>query len=216
MKLYSYFRSSCAWRVRIALNLKGLQYEIVAVSIRPGVDQQKAPAFGEVNHMRQVPVLEIQESGSSFRLTQSVAICEYLDELYPEPRLLPGDAIKRAQVRELVEIIASGIQPLQNVKVTQHLRQVGGEAAANDFAKDAIATGLRAFESHVNLHGGTYSVGDTLTLADVFLIPQLFNARRFDVDLTTVPRLLDIESRASEHAAFLMAHPDRQPDAPST
>jgi maleylpyruvate isomerase len=212
-KLYSYWRSSSAWRVRIALAWKGLAYEYVAVNIQPGKDEQHAVGFATVNALRQVPVLELSGGGRTLRLTQSVAIAEYLEEAHPSPPLLPADAVLRARMREMVEIVASGVQPLQNLSVTAELRRLGGDDAATAFARDAIARGLQALEDRARAHGGSYCVGDAPTLADVFLVPQLYNARRFGVDLGAVPWLLAIEARAGALPAFVAAHPDRQPDA---
>jgi len=219
VKLYSYWRSSSAWRVRIALAYKGLDYQYVAVDIQPGHDAQKAPDFGVINAMRQVPVLEIEmepaRGSGLLRLGQSVAIVELLEELYPSPALLPQDPLDRARVREIVEIIASGVQPLQNLSITAELRRLGGDGAATAFARQAIASGLEAVEARVRERGQGYCVGAEPSLADAFLLPQLYNARRYGVELSGLGTLLAVEERASARPDFAAAHPDRQPDAPS-
>lgn len=214
MKLYSYWRSSASWRVRIVLALKKLSYEYVPISIRAGADEQHAPEYGAINPLRQVPVLEWLSDGETCRLTQSVAIIEYLEETHPSPPLLPHDPLERARVRELVEIVASGIQPLQNTGTLQHIRQLGGDEAVAKRAHDVNFTGLVAIERHVEAHGGRHAVGNTLSLADVFLVPQLYNATRYGVDLSKFPLAADVAARASELPAFVAAHPTRQPDAP--
>lgn len=213
MKLYSYWRSSSAWRVRIVLAWKGIPYEYVAVNLKPGVDAQQAREFEAVNALRQVPVLELEHGGKGVRLTQSVAIAEYLEERFPRPPLLPEDALLRARVREMVEIVASGVQPLQNVRNLAELRRLGGDAAASAFGRDSIALGLAALELHAQMCAGEFCVGDAPSLADVFLVPQLFNARRFGVELSSVPTLLAIEERAARLPAFAVAAPEQQPDA---
>jgi maleylpyruvate isomerase len=216
MRLYSYWRSSASWRVRIVLAYKKISYEYVAVSIAPDRDEQHGEGFGEVNAMRQVPVLEWTHRGALTRLTQSVAIIEHLEAIHPSPQLLPDDPLKRARVRELVEIVNSGVQPLQNTAVTSYVRKLAGDDAAAAWAQDANLHGMTALEAHMKAHGGRHAVGDTLTLADVFLVPQVYNATRFGVDITKFPRVVEIAARAGELPAFVAAHPERQPDAPST
>lgn len=213
MKLYSYWRSSCAWRVRIVLNSKGLEYDYEAVNIAPGENQQKSANYAQVNPMQQVPALEWREGGKTHRLTQSNAIVEYLEQRYPDPPLLPSDALQRARVRELMEIVNSGIQPLQNTSIQAEIRALGGQEALQEFLDAVIGKGLRALHAHTKEARGRYTFGETPTLADAYLVPQLYAARRFGVDVAEYPRLLEIESALSELPAFAGARPERQPDA---
>lgn len=215
MRLYSYWRSSASWRVRTVLALKGIEYEYVAVDIGPGAEAQDTAEYKELNALRQVPVLEWSEDGRTVRLTQSVAIAEYLDALVPVPPLLPSDPLNRARVREVVEIVASGVQPLQNNRVLKRVRELGGEGAVSAWAQDAIARGLAALEAHAALNAGMFCVGDAPTLADVFLVPQVYNANRFGVDVSAFPKIVELATRASALPAFVAAHPDRQLDTPN-
>ena len=215
MRLYSYWRSSASWRVRIVLAYKKIHYEYVPVSIAPDRGEQHGEGFGEVNSMRQVPVLEWMHRGTLTRLTQSVAIVEHLEAIHPSPQLVPDDPLRRARVRELVEIVNSGVQPLQNTAVTSHVRKLAGDDAAAAWAKEANLHGMTALEVHLKAHSGRHAVGDALTLADVFLVPQVYNATRFGVDVTKFPRVVEVAARAGELPAFVAAHPERQPDAPS-
>ena len=210
MKLYGYFRSSSSYRVRIALALKGLPYEYVAVHLLKDGGEQYLPDFLKKNPMAQVPVLETD--GAFF--TQSVAIVEYLEERHPEPALLPKDLVARARVRAAVEVVNSGIQPMQNLSLMNEIKRIGGDGHA--FAKAANERGLVALEEMAVAHGGTRLVGDQITLADVLLVPQMYSARRFGVDLAPFPRLVAIDAALTALPAFAAAHPDRQPDAPSS
>lgn len=212
MKLFSYFRSSCSYRVRIALALKGLAYEYVPVHLLKDGGEQNAGAYRALNAMAQVPTLEIEHRpGVVVRLTQSVAICEYLEERFPEPALMPSDPLARATVRKCVEIINSGIQPLQNLSTMADIKRLGGDATV--FARAANERGLAALEVEAEASGGPYLTGASITLADVFLVPQIFAARRFDVDTARFPRLTEIDAKLAEHPAFVAAHPSRQVDA---
>lgn len=213
--LYSYYRSSSAWRVRIVLHLKGIAHRQVAINIARDVSEQDAVGFEQVNALRQVPVLQWQHEGHVERITQSVAIIEYLEETHPTPALLPKEPLARARVREAVEIVCSGIQPLQNNRTLAEITRLGGDVAEQVWARTVIARGLSALEVHARAHGGGFSVGDTVSLADVFLVPQLQNARRYGVDLGAFPTLLAIDARARALPGFMAAHPDRQPDAPA-
>jgi maleylpyruvate isomerase len=215
VKLYSYWRSTSAWRARIVLDYKGLAYDYVPVDLSPDVTEQESEEYASVNAYRQVPTLEWVEGESVVRLAQSVAIAEYLEERYPHPRLLPEGALARARVRRAVEIVNSGIQPHQNSRTLAALRQLTGEKEIAEWCLSAIARGLGALEMSARAHGGRFSVGNEPTLADVFLVPQLYNARRFGVDPAPFPNLFEIEARAAELPAFARAHPDRQPDAPA-
>jgi maleylpyruvate isomerase len=210
--LHNYWRSSASYRVRIALGLKQLDWEYVAVNIYPGEGQQRSPEYRAKNPMGQVPTLEvIEDDGTSRLLQQSLPIIEYLDERWPTPPLLPADPFLRARARALAEIVNSGIQPLQNLTVTQKVHAFGGDDKA--WVKGFIADGLAAFERQVQDTAGRFCVGDTPTIADCALIPQLYSARRFGVPTEQFAYLCLIEKACDQLPAFTAAHPDRQPDA---
>lgn len=211
LRLWSYWRSSSAYRVRIALGLKQLPFEYVATHLTRDGGEQLGPAFADVNPQRQIPVLEVLEGGVSRRLVQSMAIIEYLDERFPEPPLLPRDAADRAHVRALAELVNSGIQPLQNIGTFNELRKHGGDPES--WARHFIAKGLAALEALAAPHAGSFMFGDFASLADIYLVPQLYNARRFAIPLGPFPTLLRAESNAQALAAFEAARPERQPDA---
>jgi maleylpyruvate isomerase len=213
MKLYSYWRSSCAYRVRMVLNLKGLSYEYLAVNIAPGKSEQASEPYGAINPMRQVPTLEWEEAGTIVRLTQSVAIAEYIEEHVSEPPLLPKAPLVRARVREAVEIVNSGTQPLQNTGVLNEMRRLEGDGGVQRWAVRVITAGLAALESRARVHAGRFLVGDSISLADVFLLPQLYNARRAGIDIMQFPRLLDVEAQALSLEPVSRARPENQPDA---
>jgi maleylpyruvate isomerase len=213
MRLYSYWRSSCAYRVRIVLQLKALPFDYVAVNIAPAASEQHSEAYVAINPLRQVPTLEWSEGATLVRLTQSVAICEFLDDTYPDPPLLPRGLLARARVREAVEIVNAGTQPLQNTGVLAEIRRLEGDAAAQRWAGLVIGHGLSALEARARVHAGPFLVGDAPTLADAFLMPQLYNARRYGVDVSAFPRLLDVEAAAFGVEAFARARPEVQPDA---
>lgn len=210
--LYDYFRSSAAYRVRIALNHKGLDYTQAPVSLIKG--EQQGAAYLALNPQGLVPAL----LDNGVLLTQSLAICEYLDEAYPDtPRLLPLDSVARARVRAIAQAIACEIHPLNNLRVLNYLRhELGvGDEARTDWYRHWVALGFAALEQTLASSTGPYCFGDTVTLADVCLAPQLFNARRFDVDLTPYPRLVAVGEALERLPAFAAAHPSRQPDAPA-
>jgi maleylacetoacetate isomerase len=211
VKLYSYWRSSCSYRARVALELKGVAYEYHAVDISPEHSQQLAAEYATINTARMVPVLEL-EGGE--RLTQSVAIIEYLDERWPEPALYPGDALERAHVREAVEVVNSSIQPLQNLAVLKHVRALAPAVTASAWSERWVVPGLTTLERLARERAGDFSVGTRVSAADVFLVPQLYAARRFGVDVAPFARLAAIEQRLLALEPFRRAHPDRQPDAP--
>lgn len=213
LRLWSYWRSSCAYRVRIALGLKQLPFEYIATHLTRDGGQQLAPAFANINPQRQVPVLEVLEGGESRRLVQSMAIIEYLDERFPEPPLLPRDAADRAHVRALAELVNSGIQPLQNIGTFNELRKHGGDPES--WARHFITKGLTALEGLAAPHAGAFMFGDLVSLADIYLVPQLYNARRFAIPLEPFPTLLRAETSAQALPAFEAARPERQPDADS-
>nr|CAH0108019.1 unnamed protein product [Daphnia galeata] len=204
--LYSYFRSSCAWRVRIALEFKEIEYEYKAVHLVKGGGQQNSDDYKIINPMAQVPSLIMGDKV----FTQSIAILEYLEESYPLKPLLPKDVVKRFKVREICEIIASGIQPLQNLSVLKQFE----ESKQKDWAAKWIFKGLTALEKILETSSGNYCVGDDVTLADCCLIPQLYNARRFDVDVEQFPNIVRVEKNLEVLDPFVKAHPNRQPDFP--
>jgi maleylpyruvate isomerase len=215
VKLYGYWRSSASYRVRIGLALKGLSYEQVAVHLVKEGGAQHSAEHKALNPMEQVPVLEIEhEPGLTVRLTQSVAILEYLNERFPDPPLLPSCAYLRARVRKCVEIVNSGIQPLQNLTLMNELKRLGGDPIA--YAKLANERGLAALEAEASDAGGPFTIGDALSLADVFLVPQIYSAKRFKVDLSAYPFIAAVAARLDELPAFAAAHPDKQPDAEPT
>ncbi|MBW6392554.1 maleylacetoacetate isomerase [Billgrantia antri] len=210
--LYGYYRSSAAYRVRIALNLKGLAYDQAPVNLVKG--EQRGEENLARNPQGLVPVLE---TDGGIQLTQSLAICEYLDERYPEPPLLPADAQGRARVRSLAQLVACEIHPLNNLKVLKYLVH---ELKLDDEAKLAwyrhwIAEGFAALEARMagEPATGTFCHGDSPTLADLCLVPQVFNAERFECDLSPYPTIRRIAERCRELEAFAKAAPGEQPDA---
>jgi maleylpyruvate isomerase len=214
VKLYSFWRSTCSWRARIVLHYKGIPYDYVAVNLSPGAAESELDHYAGVNALRQVPTLEWTDGGRIVRLTQSVAIAEYLEESHPHPPLFPADPLARARVRQAVEIVNSGIQPHQNSRTFAALRRLTDESRVSEYVRGAIGLGLGALEVAARAESGRFMVGDSPTLADVFLVPQLYNARRFDVDVAPFPKLAEIADRAAVLPAFARAHPDSQPDAP--
>jgi maleylacetoacetate isomerase len=210
MKLYSYFRSSAAYRVRIALNLKGLPYEYVPIHLRQG--EQRGEAYRALNPQGLVPVLA-DERGT---FTQSLAIIEYLDESHPDPPLLPHTAPARARVRAIAQAIACDIHPLDNTRVLQYLTRTLGvsEEAKNTWYRHWIDLGFAALEARLAADPatGAFCHGASPTLADVCLVPQLANARRLPLPLTAYPTLLRIEAACTALPAFAAAAPERQPD----
>ncbi|OUE44086.1 maleylacetoacetate isomerase [Billgrantia desiderata SP1] len=210
--LYGYFRSSAAYRVRIALNLKGLAYEQVAVNLVKG--EQRAEENLARNPQGLVPVLETDDGT---RLTQSLAICEYLEERHPEPALLPGDPAGRARVRSLAQLVACEIHPLNNLKVLKYLvhELKLDEAAKLAWYRHWIAEGFTALEARLSGEAatGAFCHGDSPSLADVCLVPQVFNAERFECDLSAYPTIRRIAERCRAMEAFAKAAPGAQPDA---
>jgi maleylacetoacetate isomerase len=212
MRLYSYWRSSSAWRVRIGLALKGLPYEYAPVNLL--AQEQFDPVYQQRSPMAQVPVLEVSEHGFSVRLAQSMAILEWLDERYPQAPLLPRDLDGRARVRALAEHVNSGIQPLQNAIVLRTLREKL-PGYDKEWAALWIRRGLEGLERALqDDETGRFCHGDAPGLADCYLVPQLYNARRFSLSVAPYPTLLRIEEACAALPPFQAAHPDRQPDAP--
>jgi maleylpyruvate isomerase len=210
--LCSYWRSSSAWRVRIGLHLKAVAFEYRAIDLRAGV--QFGPEHRARNPAGQVPVLEIAEGGKVRHLAQSIAILEWLDERYPSPPLLPADPLGRARVRALAELVNSGIQPFQNQAPLKWLRAHAPQGVDEAWVKHWIATGLAALEPSVKDGAGRFCHGDAVTLADLYLVPQLYAARRYQVDLAPYPTLLRVEDACRREEAFRRAEPEAQPDAP--
>lgn len=214
IKLYDYYRSTAAYRVRIALNLKGVVYSQAPVNLRKG--EQAHPDYRGLNPQCFVPTLETEDGRL---LRQSLAICEYLEDVYPQPPLLPAEAIGRARVRALAQAIACDIHPLNNLRV---LRYLGTALDAGDPQQSAwyhhwIHEGFKALESMLaaDPQTGRYCHGDQTTLADLCLVPQVFNANRFDVDLANYRNIRRINDACLELAAFDRARPERQPGASS-
>ena len=209
MKLHGYFRSSAAYRVRIALNLKGLAAEHLPHHLRKG--EQRDPAYLAINPQGLVPALQ-DDRGAT--LTQSLAIIEWLEETHPTPPLLPKDPLRRAHVRAFAQVIACDIHPVQNLKVLARLRELGlAEEQVTGWAAWANREGLAACETLIAGESGPFCFGAMPTIADLCLVPQLANARRFGVDVAAYPRLLRAEAAAKELKAFADAAPERQGDA---
>jgi len=211
MKLYTFFRSSAAYRVRIALNLKGKPYESAAKALRTG--EHRRADYLDKNPQGLVPALE----HDGVVLSQSLAIIEYLDEKFPQPPLLPADPVARAQVRAMAQNIACDIHPLNNLRVLNYLRKELGQddAGVNRWYAHWIAEGLRGLEELARRHtgDGAHCFGKQVTLADVTLVPQIYNARRFECDLAPYPTLVKIADSLDALPAFAAARPEVQPDA---
>lgn len=212
MKLYTYWRSSSAWRVRIVLALKGVAYEPVPLNLAPGVSEQRSRAHRERNPLAQVPTLEWRHEGETRRLSQSMAIFDHLERTHPEPPVYPDEPFSRARAIQLAEIVNSGIQPLQNAGTIAELVSLG--VAPEPWCRRFIESGLAALESEARGESHDFLVGAAPSIADVCLVPQLYNARRFGVALDRYERLLEIERRCEDLPAFRAAHPDSQPDKP--
>jgi len=208
LTLHSAWRSSAAYRVRIGLNLKGLAYDIAPVNLV--ANQHQAPAFAALNPQRLLPALEV----GGRTLTQSLAILEWLDETVPAPPLLPADPFDRAVVRSMAQIVASDIHPVNNLRILRALTDLGvDEPGREAWIGRWITDGFSALETLVARHGGDYAFGDTPTLADCCLVPQVYNAERFRTDLAPFPAIRAVAERARAHPAFAAAHPNQQPDA---
>lgn len=208
MKLYGYWRSSSSWRVRIALAHKGLDYEYAAVHLRDGA--QRADWYADLNAAKQVPLLELEIDGQTRRVGQSMAILALLEQLHPDPAFLPSDPYLRARSVQLAELVNSGIQPLQNLSVILKLKAMDQDAKS--WCQEAIANGLAAYEATMSDVAGDFSVGDAPSWADACLIPQLYNARRFSLDLTPYPTIARVEANCFELPAFESSRPELMPD----
>lgn len=210
IKLYSYFRSSAAYRVRIALNLKQVDYEIEAVNLLTAEEQQAA--YAEINPQKLVPVMD--HDGQLFY--QSMAILEYLEETFPEPPLLPADCAARAEVRALANVIACDIHPLNNTRVIKYLVSELDTAEADKLTwyRHWVAEGFDAIEKRLTASSdGRFCFGDAPGMADTLLIPQVYNARRFELEMTPYPLIESIEQHCLKIEAFNLAVPENQPDA---
>jgi len=213
MKLYTFFRSSASFRVRIALNLKRLKYQQAPIHLRRGGGEQLSAAYKAINPQALVPTLE---DGGKI-LTQSLAIIEYLEERYPQPPLLPRDPADKAVVRSMALIIACEVHPIQNLRVLQYVKREYNQSdeQVNRWAQHWINLGLAALEQTIvaQARRGRFCFGDTPTLADICLVPQLGNARRYGCDLSPYPAIIEIEKNCMALPAFADAVPEKQPDA---
>lgn len=213
MRLYTFFRSSASYRVRIALNLKGLTCEQAPIHLRRGGGEQLSPAYKAINPQALVPALE--DDGRI--LTQSLAIIEYLEEKYPKPPLLPADPADKALARSMALVIACEVHPIQNLRVLNYVKATYNQtdAQVNQWAQHWIDLGLSALEQMIvaQPRRGRFCFGDSPTVADICLVPQLGNARRYGCDLANYPAILEIEKNCMALSAFADAAPEKQPDA---
>ena len=222
MKLYGYYRSSAAYRCRIALNLKNISYDYQAVNLAAKEGEQNHQDYAALNPQKLVPTLTLDatDSQQADSLGQSLAIIEYLDEIHPDPPFLPANPVERAKVRSFALAIACDIHPLQNVRVLNYLRRdlSQDESGVTDWLRKWLGTGLAACEQIAasQNHTGSFVFGKTPGLADIFLVPQIFSARRFEVDTRNFPRLCAVAAHCETLPAFAKAHPSLQPDAPAS
>ena len=205
--LYSYYRSSCSYRVRIALYLKNIPFTYKAIHLIKNGGEQYNQDFTKLNPLGQVPCLKIDNK----ILTQSLPIIQYLDALYPDPPLFSEDLFQKNEILSVCEIINSSIQPLQNLTVLKKISDIGADKT--NWAGEWIAQGLEKLEIILKPKAKDFSFGDNLTCADLFLIPQLYNARRFQVDMTSFPSLTQVEKHCLTLLAFQKSKPENQPDA---
>lgn len=217
LTLYTYWRSTAAWRVRIALALKGLEAKQVPVHLVKDGGQQHSADYLKVNPHGLVPALVHHTKDGDVTLSNSLAIIEYLEEVFPEPPLLPKDAAGRARVRQISQAIASDIHPVQNLRILQMAARIGGEDApiSTSWAKHWIETGFAALENQLSRsdESGRFCHGDEVTMADLCLVPMIANAERHGVDMSAYPALTAIEAEAAALPAFRAARPENQPDA---
>lgn len=206
LTLFSYWRSSAAYRVRLALAWKGLAHDVVPVDLRTGA--QSAPDYTALNPQGLVPLLRVGANA----LTQSLAIIEYLNDIHPEPPMLPVDALGRARVRAAAQTIASDVHPINNLRVLRYLQQEfhASQDQVDSWARHWIHTGLNTLEVFAGRFGGRFLHGDSLTIADICLVPQLYNARRVETNLSLYKRLTDIEARVLDFHILKSAHPDHR------
>lgn len=213
MKLYNYFRSSAAYRTRIAFNLKGIQPDTVEVDLRAPVNDQQKPGYRSINPQALVPALTVEDT----TIAQSLAIIEYLDETYPDPPLMPRSPVNRARVRAMALAIACDMHPLNNLRVLNYLRSPLGqdEETVNAWYRHWIAVGFSGLEQEARraTGDGRHMFGQSVTVADIYLVPQMFNARRFKCDLEPYPTLRAISAHLESLAAFAKAAPEAQPKA---
>lgn len=209
LKLHSSWRASAPYRVRIGLHLKGVAYDYAPINLVAG--EQKGEAYHAINAQDLVPSLALEDGRI---LTQSLSILEWLEETHPEPALLPKDAFDRQRVRAMATIVACDIHPVNNLRILKALAGLGvEEPARNAWAQRWIGDGFAALEPMVARYGRGYAFGDTPTLADACIVPQVYNAARFAVDMTPFPAIAAAAARAAEHPAIAAAHPNNQPDA---
>ena len=210
MTLYSYFRSSAAYRVRIALNLKGMSYDTTSIHLQKDGGLNRKPEYRAINPQMRVPALEL--SGGEV-LVQSLAIIDYLDEVYPDPPLLPAEAVERAHVRAVAQIIACDIHPLNNLAALKYIKRTLGQeqAAIDTWYAHWILTGFEAVEAMIK--PAPYAAGSHLTIADICIVPQVYNARRLKVPLDRFPRIVAVEAQCQKLPAVEKARPENQPDA---
>ena len=212
MKLYGYYRSSASYRIRIALNVKGIEWEYVSVRLDKG--EQRDPEYLAKNPMGFVPLLDLGDA----QLVESAAIVEHLELIHPDPPLYPSDPIARGQVREMQHIIGCGVQPLTNLRVLQHLRAEfeQSDEGIDRWCQKWIGRGFEAFEAMASERStaGRFSYGDSVSYADAWLMPQFYNAERFGLDTSAFPTIESIVRHCSSVEAIAAAHPSRQPDAP--
>jgi len=205
--LYSYFRSSSSWRVRLALSIKQIPYQYRAVNLLQAANTK--PEYELLNPMKTVPTLEID----GYTLGESVAIIEYLEETRPDIALLPKDPALRAQVRQFVQTINSGIQPLQNLRILKYFAK--DPKQKSEWLTDHLSHGFRALEAQLQASAGKYCFGDTLSMADCYLVPQLYSLRRFEIDETPYPVCVRVDAELAKLPAFQAAHAHNQPDTPN-
>lgn len=214
MRLYSYFRSSAAFRVRIALAVKDIDYQMISIHLTKDGGQQKTDAYKKINSQGLVPALETDRGDT---LTQSLAILEYIEETYPQPHILPKNAVQRAYVRSISNQIACDIHPLNNLRVLKYLEEklLQSKDRVNGWYQYWIEQGLKPLEETIatSRYKGIFCCGDQVSMADICLIPQLYNARRFNCRLDIYPTLLTIEQECLKQPAFIKSLPQNQPDA---
>nr|XP_048335787.1 glutathione S-transferase zeta class-like [Ziziphus jujuba var. spinosa] len=210
LKLYSYWRSSCSYRVRIALNLKGLDYEYIPINLVKG--EQFSPEFRKLNPIGYVPVLV----DGDVVISDSFAILLYLDEKYPQRPLLPTDIRKKAINYQAANIVSSSIQPLQNLAILKYIEEKVSPDEKLPWVQWHIGKGFESLEMLLKDYAGKYATGDDIFLADLFLAPQIFSAQRFNVDMNQFPLLSRLDEAYSQLPAFQDAMPEKQPDAPSS